>query len=607
MKIAFQDIISKAHLSIFEEISLISKIAKKIKTLITMIITATMLAVTAAPVALSAPNEPQTFTPTVTTLRIGLFFGDTALPSANLQNVEGLGSGFDFGYFDTGRNFVNIGAFTEESRITILMDRNMVWHSGAGGFGEYREGTSGSVVVGAFHIQRHQGFDTFEEAKAEADRFEDAFVRYQTDRFLVLHGQYTSSDAARNAISRQGLSGATVNSGTANTLTVTRTGTNTILFEFERGTTPLGVMPRPIGEEKPETWFRGFRYNGGFQYSRRDGALLTVLNMVDIEDYTKGVLPYEMSNTWPLEALKAQALCARTYAMRSLNRHPSHGFDLCVLEHCQVYRGRGLANARTDQAVDETAGMYVTHNGVLAQTFYASSNGGASENVENVWTETRPYLRGVFDPYEADVVPRISNYNWTITYTPAQLTARMRDRVSGFNLSTIASMRVSQFSSTGNVVSVTMTDVNGRSQTFSRRTQLVPALGVPTQRFSIGGARFEPGGIFVNSPAQHLDSDTQVFTIDGSGAITAVPQGGVIHAITGTGNIETVTGEAGTATGGSTTGLVNGVFRITGTGNGHNVGMSQWGAFSMAHYHNKTFEEIIHFYFTGVEITRTIQ
>jgi len=571
-------------------------IVRKIVKLVAVIITLCILTSLAAPIKVTA------YTPPYTVLRIGLFFGSTALPSANLQNVEGSGRGFDFGYFDSNRNFVPIGAWTNENRISMMMDRNMVWHSGAGGgAGEYREGTSGNVVVGCFHIQRHQGFGSFEEARAEANLHDGAFVRFQSGQFLVLHGQYTTGDAARNAISQQGLSGAVVNAGTSNTITVVRTGTNVILFEFDMGTTPMGVMPRSTGGEKPETWFRGFRYHGGFQYARRDGALMTILNMVNIEDYVKGVLPYEMSNTWPMEALKAQALCARTYAMSMLNRHRSHGFDLCVTEHCQVYRGRGLANERTDRAVIETAGLFVTHNGAVTQTFYASSNGGASENVENVWTEARPYLRGVVDPFEADVARRISNYEWTITFTPAQITERLRGR--GHNVGTIVSMRVSEYTPTGNVRRVTMRDSNGRDWHFARRGELISALGVRTQRFDIGNTRWEPGGIFANSPAQQISPGSQYFGIDGEGTTSAAP-GGTVYAISGSGNTTTVAAGTGASSGGDGTGLVNGVFTITGTGNGHSVGMSQWGAFSMAHYHNMTFEDIIHFYFTDVQITR---
>jgi len=571
------------------------------KTLIKL--TATIIAICImAPLVAEQSNA--TFTPRFSNIRVGLFTGENALPSANLRNADGLGSGFEFGYFDTDRNFIPIGAWTDETSITMMMDRNMVWQAGT--FGEYREGTSGNVVVGCFHVRLNMGFNTFEEAKAEASMHQGAFVRFQADQqypFLVLIGQHTTRAAAEAALSALGLgSVATVCAGTQNTIKVVITGTNTIIFEYDRGTTPLGVMPRPIWDENPETWFRGFRYNGAFQYSRRDGALLTVLQIVDIEDYVKGILPYEMSNTWPMEALKAQAVVARTFAMRSLLRHGTQGFDLCVTEHCQVYRGRGLANERTDQAVEETRGIYVTYDGQPAETVYASSNGGASENVENVWLEERPYLRGVIDPFEADVIPRIQNYHWTISYTQAQMTERIRSRFPGLNLGTITAVRVSRYSPTGNALAVTVTGSGGRTHTFSGRYAMINAFGVHTLRFDIGNTTWQPGSIFVNHPAQPMPPGSQVFAVDSGGFAVAVPDNNTF-AMAGDGNVSAVSGEP--TGGGSTTGLINGQFTFRGSGNGHQVGMSQWGAFSMAHYHNKTFEDIIHFYFTGVEITRT--
>ena len=550
--------------------------------------------------ALAAPMSQAAYTPSVSTLRIGLYYGSDELPSANLQNAGGQGSGFEFGYYGSNRKFVSIGAWTEENAISMVMDRNMSWYPGeGGGAGEYREGTGGSVVVGCFHIMMEKSYETFEQAKEAAEPYKESYVKYDSGVFYVMSGQYPTRADAESAIASRGLSGCRVEAGTSDTIAVVKTGTSQVLFEFDYGKTRnLGVRPKPQGKENPETIFKNNRYCGGFQYARRDGALLTVIHYVDIEDYVKGILPYEMNNEWPVEALKAQACCARTYALASLNKHSSQGFDLCTTEDCQVYRGRGEANERTDAAVDETAGMYVTYNGELCTTFYAASNGGASENCENVWSEAIPYLIGVIDPYEADVAPIISNYYWTITYTQQQITQRLKS--SGINCSTIVSMKVSAYTATGNVLTVTMKDDRGVEYTFSKRDRLYTALGVPTQRFDIGNAIYVPGSIFINGDSQTIAPDSTLYTIDGNGEIAAVPSGRM-YAVTQSGSPEAVTGETG---GGSEddNGMINGVFTIKGSGRGHNVGMSQWGAYSMAEYHEMTFIDIIEFYFSGVEV-----
>ena len=554
-------------------------------------------------IPLVTPVSNAAYTPPFTVLKIGLAFDSSVIPSANLQNVSGMGNGFNFGYFDSNRNFVPIGAWTDETRISVLMDRNVSWQpNSGGGAGEYQEGVDGSVVVGCFHILLSAKYDTFAEAKSAADSMSDAFVRYESERFRVLVGQFTSRASAEREMDSMSISGTAIDSGTQQTLTIVRTGTNKILFEYDMGTTQyLGIMPRPSGGENPETLSRGYRYTGGFQFARLEGLQLTVINYVSVEDYVKGVVPYEMSNSWPLEALKAQACCARTYAFASLNRHGVGKFDLCTEQHCQVYRGRERANASTDRAVEETAGMYVTYEGELTQTFYAASNGGASESVENVWTQAFPYLRGVIDPYEALVADRIANYYWTITYTPAQITARLRER--GYDCSTIVSMVVSQFSPTGNVISVTMTDSNGRKFVFSKRAQLATALGVPLQRFTIGNQGWMPGNIFANDPALNIGSQPQYFAVNGDGEIIAIP-GDSLNAIIGSGDVVTVEGEDGSGFTEGDTNLIGGVFTIRGAGRGHSVGMSQWGAYAMAFYHDKTYVDIIKFYYTGVEITQ---
>jgi stage II sporulation protein D len=299
---------------------------------------AVMLAILS--LATVAPPAAKASAPSGTIMKIGLSYDSSVLPSGNLQNVSGAGSGFEFGYFDGNGKFVSIGAKYEDTSITVLMDRNMSWHPGAGGgYGEYRENLDGTAIIGCFHIQLTGGYETFGAAKATADEYADSFIKYASGAFFVCVGHYLTRADAESAIASKGWVRCAVEAGTSNTVTVAKTGTSTIIFEYDGGgSRPLGVMPVSAGGEKCETWFRGNRYRGGFQYNRRSGDKLTVINFISIEEYIKGVVPYEMSNTWPMEALKAQACCARTFAESTRNRHGSSGFDLCPNEHCQAYR-----------------------------------------------------------------------------------------------------------------------------------------------------------------------------------------------------------------------------------------------------------------------------
>jgi stage II sporulation protein D len=551
--------------------------------------------------AVRAP-EAEAYTPPVAALKIGLFYGGGAVPSGNLQNVTGFGSGFEFGYFDDNRSFVSLGAATGETKISVLRDKNMSYNSAEN---RYDISADGSVVVGCYHIQLDGSYADYGDAKVAAAQFENSFVKFSSGAFYVMAGSYTTYDEAFAAMGARGISGAAVNSGTSYTLTVVITGTNTVLFEFDYSTARyLGVMPvPPDGATKCSTWNKGYRYYGGFQYGRPEGEDLTVLNVVGIEDYTRGVLPYEMSNSWPKEALKAQALCARSYALSKLGSHRASGFDLCTTEHCQVYHGQNSANELTDACVDETLGQYVTYNGEVCETYFASSSGGATENVENFWPETIPYLRGVIDPYEAEIAAvEDKTYYWKVTYTPQTLAARLKGR--GYSCGdSIVSLQVTRLSETGNVCQVLLKDNKGKTFTLARGDTVRSVLGVGTIHFTVGNqtAPVSDGGVYVNDPQSSLDNGlSSGYVIGGDGIVTGVAPG-KSYAITGAGETEEIGG--GTIVLPDGNGLVDGKFVFSGAGHGHSIGLSQYGAKAMAKLHNMSYDQIIHFYYTNVVIS----
>ena len=550
-----------------------------------------------------APARAAAYTPANDIVRIGLYYGSNTLISANLQNVDGFGSGYEFGYFDPNtREFISIGATTAETKISMLRDRNMYYQASGN---QYVDTAVSDIIVGCFHVQLPGTYSDFASARTAASQYTGGFAKYDNGVFVACYGDYTTRDAANTEAAK--VSGATVTAGTEYTISIAATGTGRVLFEFDGGSSrALGVRPISVNGVKPKTWFKGQQYYGAFQYYRVDGQNLRVLSILNVDDYIRGVLPQEMSPSWPLEALKAQALCARTYAISKLGAHGSSGFDLCPTTHCQMYVGVGTTNDRINQAVDETAGEYITYNGVLCETYYGSSNGGASENIENVWTQPYPYLRGKIDPYEADLASRIPNYNWTVTYTPADLTTRMRNR--GISCGTITSLTVTQFTPTGNVLAVTMKDANGKSWTF-RKDEVRIIFGTRSLRFTIGGGT-QPGAVPVTDDGSVYANGGEMLTgdglyvIDASGNVVALPPGGA-YVVDGSGAVSSV-GSGGTSTPAvpsesSADGKINGVFTIRGTGWGHNVGMSQWGAYAMAE-RGLTYRDIINFYYTGVEI-----
>ena len=499
-------------------------------------------------------------------VKVGLRYGGDALPVANLENFQG--SGYSFGYFDSGRNFTPLG-YTD--RIAISM--------------------SGDST---YHVRLPGDYGSFDQAAAAAAQ-SGGYPAYVSGRFEAWYGSFGSYQEAQNAAAG---SGGSVAEPSPTGVTVTVTGSSTILFQFDcQGALNLGVQPNASAGETV-TWFKGYKYRGGFEYQRVTGGGLNVINVVDLEDYVKGVLPYEMGGGWPMEALKAQAVCARTYACRSTKHARAYGFDVCNTTDCQVYNGVSAETGSTNQAVAETAGLRLFSGGELIEALYHSSDGGATEDSANVWGGNTSYLRGKIDPYEATIT--IPNYQYSVTYTSAELTYVLQN--SGYSIGTVTNVYVSERTNMGNVAKVTFVDSSGKTLTVKQeacRNAFASSTYqkyVRSMRFDINGGSGSAAGYSINGQTS-LPSLSGVSVISGKGTVGAFG-GGTPYVITSSGTSQAKPGTgAPPATGGST----SGVFTITGTGYGHIVGMSQYGANAMAKQ-GKSFTDILNFYYTGVTI-----
>ena len=136
------------------------------------------------------------------------------------------------------------------------------------------------------------------------------------------------------------------------------------------------------------------RYRGKIEVFGNSRNTLTVVNELPLEDYLLGVVPNELSPTifGELEALKAQAVAARTYILRNLGQYKDEGYDICATDMCQVYFGAGTEDPLATRAVAETRGMIATYGGQPINALYSSTCGGRTENSENIFEEKLPYL-----------------------------------------------------------------------------------------------------------------------------------------------------------------------------------------------------------------------
>jgi stage II sporulation protein D len=185
-----------------------------------------------------------------------------------------------------------------------------------------------------------------------------------------------------------------------------------------------------------------------------DGDRLRIVNVVDLEAYLRGVVPAEMMPSWPAEALRAQAVAARTYTLAHLD--PDAAYDVCATDECQVYRGRGAEHPATDAAIADTAGLVVTYAGAFANTYYHSDSGGVIASSAEVWGRDLPYLQA-FQDVAADGPHR----TWTARLNPVQVAATLRS--VGRDVGVVARMTVLATSASGRAVRAEFVGSGGRA------------------------------------------------------------------------------------------------------------------------------------------------
>ena len=135
-------------------------------------------------------------------------------------------------------------------------------------------------------------------------------------------------------------------------------------------------------------------YRGHFQLVN-NGSSLTVINEVPIEDYIQGVVPSEMPPSWEHEAHKAQAIAARSYALANLGKRAKNGYDLNDTPEDQAYGGATAETLQTNEAVTETTGLVLIHNGKIIPAYYSASAGGHTKSASQVWSKDLAYIKAV--------------------------------------------------------------------------------------------------------------------------------------------------------------------------------------------------------------------
>ncbi len=347
------------------------------------------------------------------------------------------------------------------------------------------------------------------------------------------------------------------------------------------------------------------KYRGAIGVVNGQSGGLTAVNSVDIEEYLYGVVPVEMAPSWPIEALKAQAVAARSIAIFQHNRYLNRGYNLVDTTASQVYRGYSAESPNSNLAVDETRGEVIKYNNKVAEALYFSTSGGATEDAKYVWGNEIPYLKNVADTFETEPAQK----PWVRTVTLSDISSCLVKQ--GINIGRVQGVELTSRTPSGRVQVMTVIGSSGSHvvknenvRTFLSGTQ---EGSLKSRLFSFQGFIGTPDGgnsrevITIMSADNIIQKDlSSVKVMSDAGLQSLSPNPSALSSNrqqelkgeTGTSNNKVLQSE-----------IVFGDLTIYGQGFGHGVGMSQSGARGMAKA-GYNYRDILMHYYNGITIER---
>lgn len=281
------------------------------------------------------------------------------------------------------------------------------------------------------------------------------------------------------------------------------------------------------------------QFSGNITLKKTNNNSFFIINHLDIEDYIKGVLPFEIGNEFPIEALKAQAVAARTYSISNKGKYSSLGYDLTDDVSSQVYRGAVTNADSCNEAVKDTAGEVLTYENNPISAVFCSSNGGYTERNDYVWDGDKlPYLNEVKDNYDTHY------QNWTKKLSADDITLLLKSNYKDLNINKFLSIDTANIKKypSGRVSELTilyLDNNNAQSTLTLTKAKCRSFFELQSSLYSIS-----------------ISKDTSL-------------------------NMD--------------------IYTFTGDGYGHGIGMSQWGAYERAKS-GQDYKTILNFYYNGAQI-----
>ena len=347
----------------------------------------------------------------------------------------------------------------------------------------------------------------------------------------------------------------------------------------------------------------GKKYRGGFMFTENNDGTLNLINVLSLEHYVCGVLNSEMHHMHPIEALKAQAVAARSYAKLNRDRHSAYGFDVCTGTHCQVYKGYANEYEESNRAVRETEGLCIYYGGKTVPAFYFKNSGGHTQNVEDVWGSHDGYLRGVKEIYSPE-------YKWTAEFTFGEREKKLRS--GGHDIGSLRDVEIVSHNSAGAVDTLRFTGSKGKYEISGEKVRTFFGYGaVKSTMFSMekvsGNGNVTPapaadGKVYIKDAfSGRLSEMPERAAVAGASGFVSVADTDKLYMTNGHSTVKVVRGENKPAEDGDKGGNSRGSVIFRGSGYGQGIGLPQDSAIEMAKQ-GFTYDEILKYYYTGIEI-----
>lgn len=336
---------------------------------------------------------------------------------------------------------------------------------------------------------------------------------------------------------------------------------------------PVYLSPR-TGQEIIS--LNGRRYRGLIEILPSVNNKITAVNELEMEDYLYGVVPLEMPPNWPLEALKAQAVASRTYALYNLSKWEKFGFDISASTVDQAYEGYEAENIMTNKAVDETKEQYILYDGRPIMALYHADSGGITEDGKDVFGIDIPYLKPVEDSFGKD-----SPYStWEASFSLKDISEKIGK--TDASVGEIQGISVIEKTSSGRVKEIMIQGTSANKilsgseirNLLQLKSSLFYIQGGDASLFIISGGNDKQN---ISLKKRAIISRKGLFSVPDQGAFVA-GESGIKQISAGGDNYE-----------------------FYGRGWGHGVGMSQWGARGMAE-EGYNYKQILQHYYKNVEI-----